>query len=192
MKVRNGEIVRAGQVIGLVGMSGKTEFPHVHFMVVKGRMIVDPFRGVGGHPKCGLGAAPLWSAKVLEKFAYEPAALYNAGFYGGLIGPKAVRIGLKSPNEISRYVPTLSLWVDMMGARAGDALNFKIRSPGGKTILDHTVDLEKTQARIFRRITLTNKKTAWPDGVYLGVIELTRKGPGNPVSLKVERTVRLR
>ena len=190
--VRDGDTVRAGQVIGLVGLSGKTEFPHVHFMVVQGRTIVDPFRGVGAHPKCGMGEAPLWSESALKKMAYEPAALYNAGFFGGIINANAIRAGIQGHTEISRYSPLLTLWVDMMGARAGDVLTFKIRDPDGKTMLDKPINLTKTQARIFRRLTLKKNSGVWKDGVYLGTIELARKVPGEPVSLKVERTVRLR
>ena len=40
-------------------MSGEASFPHVHLSVRKDGQEVDPFRGAGGGPACGPGAAPL-------------------------------------------------------------------------------------------------------------------------------------
>src|SRR3954471_18618605 len=36
LKVHVGDRVRAGQVLGLVGNSGNTDFPHLHFHVMNG------------------------------------------------------------------------------------------------------------------------------------------------------------
>jgi murein DD-endopeptidase MepM/ murein hydrolase activator NlpD len=40
--VRAGDVVRAGQVIGYVGMSGVTTGPHLHFAVHDANGPVDP------------------------------------------------------------------------------------------------------------------------------------------------------
>ena len=45
MAVKLGDTVVAGQRLGLVGLSGMTEFPHLHFEVAKGGAVVDPFLG---------------------------------------------------------------------------------------------------------------------------------------------------
>ncbi len=44
VRVRPGVRVEAGAVLGTIGLSGKTEFPHVHFVVRRAGRIVDPFR----------------------------------------------------------------------------------------------------------------------------------------------------
>jgi murein DD-endopeptidase MepM/ murein hydrolase activator NlpD len=191
--VRDGDRVRAGDVIGLVGLSGKTEFPHVHFTVRRGRDAIDPFAGVGAKPRCGMGSAPLWSATVLAKLAYVPAVLYNSGFSGGPVNWNALKAGLVPLSDISRYVPILTLWVEALGVREGDELLFNVVNPAGRTIVRHTSKLERTQARIYRHISVrVDERRAWPEGVYLGVVELRRQGSGEPVSIKLERTARLR
>ncbi|MBL6689103.1 MAG: M23 family metallopeptidase [Pseudomonadales bacterium] len=42
LKVKTGDIVRKGQVIGLMGSSGRSTGPHVHFEVFKNGRVVDP------------------------------------------------------------------------------------------------------------------------------------------------------
>ena len=63
--VKTGDPIATGQTLGLVGLSGRTEFPHVHLQVMKDRKVIDPFVGLGQNAKCGLGKAPLWRADVL-------------------------------------------------------------------------------------------------------------------------------
>ena len=43
LRVRPGERVSAGAVLGQVGLSGDTEFPHLHLTVRKDGRVVDPF-----------------------------------------------------------------------------------------------------------------------------------------------------
>ncbi|MGY3145616.1 hypothetical protein ACVWYQ_002615 [Bradyrhizobium sp. USDA 3397] len=43
LRVKPGDSVSAGQTLGLVGLSGNTELPHLHFTVRQSRAVVDPF-----------------------------------------------------------------------------------------------------------------------------------------------------
>src|SRR3546814_1642781 len=44
--VKKGDRVQTGQALGLVGMSGLTEFPHLDFAIRRGSTVVDPFIGL--------------------------------------------------------------------------------------------------------------------------------------------------
>lgn len=43
LKVRKGQKVRDGTVLGEIGLSGRTKFPHIHFSVRKNGKVIDPF-----------------------------------------------------------------------------------------------------------------------------------------------------
>ncbi len=49
-KVRKGDIVSQGDVIGLVGNTGHSSGPHLHFEIRKGKYSKDPLKFLGGVP----------------------------------------------------------------------------------------------------------------------------------------------
>src|SRR5205814_1010195 len=80
--VRAGQVVRRGQRLGLVGLSGATEFPHLHFEVRHGGKTVDPFVGLDGSEPCQAGAHPLWTRQALGALAYVATGVLGAGISG--------------------------------------------------------------------------------------------------------------
>ena len=64
LMVAEGDRVEAGQPLALVGLSGETSFPHLHFDVRHGEQPVDPFVGPERSEPCGPGPQPLWRADV--------------------------------------------------------------------------------------------------------------------------------
>jgi len=63
VRVKAGDQVTTGQPIGLVGLSGDTEFYHLHFTVRRHGKIVDPFAYGAPENSCG-GGQPLWAASL--------------------------------------------------------------------------------------------------------------------------------
>jgi murein DD-endopeptidase MepM/ murein hydrolase activator NlpD len=177
VRVRKGERVQAGQVLGFVGNSGLAEFPHVHLQIARDGKIVDPFVGVEGGPTCGIGAKPLWKPDVLAKLAYRPTALYNAGFAPAVPKEDAVRGGLHADKALSRQAPALVLWVDIFWVMPGDELSLRILGPDGAVVAEHTSRLDKQQARRLAYAGVKRKKIFWDSGTYRGEIRLVREAP---------------
>jgi murein DD-endopeptidase MepM/ murein hydrolase activator NlpD len=193
IKVKNGRKVKEGQLLGMVGLSGLTEYPHLHIQVAKGKTIVDPFVGPNPDTTCRVAGQPLWKADVLAKLPYRPTALYIAGFAGSVPNSEQARAGSYRDSVLSRTVPALVLWVDIFRVQAGDELTLTITGPNGKTVFRNTSVLKKTLTRGFRAGGKKKKGTPWEAGTYRGEITLARKRAGNrPETYSLSRQVTIR
>ena len=76
--VKQGQAVKAGDKLAQVGLSGKTEFPHLHFGVLKKDKVIDPFTGSKNNRTCGKRGTSLWNKNV--KLAYQPFVIQALGF----------------------------------------------------------------------------------------------------------------
>lgn len=170
VRVATGDIVPAGAPLGLIGLSGNTEFPHLHLSVRKNGAEIDPF-DPDASPTCGIGPdAPLWSAPI----AYTPGGLVGAGFAAQVPTWAAISAGLQDM-PLAKTAPALVLWGHYFGGRAGDALHLSINGPQG-VVIDETVTLDKTQAQGFRAVGKRLRAPNWASGTYTGEITLTRAG----------------
>ena len=85
IRVSEGDTVSAGTPLGEVGLSGMTEFPHVHFTVRQGDAEIDPFaiEPATADPTCdfaGDASTSIWTAEARAALVYRPAFVLNAGF----------------------------------------------------------------------------------------------------------------
>src|SRR5690606_11871451 len=80
VRVRSGDKVAAGAELGVIGMSGNSEFPHLHFTVRRDGQTVDPF-AAATREGCGkAGGAMLWSAAAAKALPYRATVVLAAGF----------------------------------------------------------------------------------------------------------------
>lgn len=63
IRVKTGDVVSVGQPIGLVGVSGLTEFPHLHLTVRKNGTAIDPFAYQLDPGSCA-GGISLWASNI--------------------------------------------------------------------------------------------------------------------------------
>ncbi|MGH7255156.1 MAG: M23 family metallopeptidase, partial [Nitrospirales bacterium] len=187
IRVKPGEQVARGTALGLVGLSGKTEFPHLHLTLRRDGEIIDPFTGRFMRGGCKGEEVPLWRA--VQPVPYEDVALYNAGFSGGPPHIEAIRQGREEGAQVAATAPALVLWVDMFGVQAGDQLRLRITGPDGHAVLEYEQEIERTQARRFAFAGKRLKGTAWPAGVYTGLVTLTRALDGRPLTKTLTRRV---
>jgi len=181
--VRRDDTVATGQRLGLIGLSGLTQFPHIHLQVkYKGR-IVDPFIGIEGKNGCGVGKSPLWSAAALAAMPYRPTAIYNAGFASAAPNPHFARGGLYAEKFLLDTAPAMALWADMFWIKAGDKMTFLMTGPKGHTVISHAASLKKTQARRFAFAGVRRKGKTWQKGTYTGRISLIRPATGETFSV---------
>lgn len=169
--VEKGQRVETGDVLGQVGMSGRTEFPHVHFSVRKHDVPIDPFNP-DGVVECGVSAdRTLWA----DPPAYQPGGLIDAGILTHVPEYDEIKEGGIALTQASPDAPALVLYGFAFGMRRGDQFELRLTAPNGNTIAYDLTQLPGDHAQAFRAIG-KNLSTGrrWQKGVYIGTVSLKR------------------
>ncbi len=179
VSLKRGGRVRAGERLGAVGLSGRTEFPHLHISVEKNGKVVDPFVGVEGRAECDLGKTPLWRRDVLEKLRYISAIPYHAGFADHLPTTEEVRTGALGAKSLPASSPALVFWAEVAGLRPGDFISLRLLGPGGGVLAQKEGSLKRHRIRIWRAVGKRTKER-WPPGAYRGEVRIMRETKAGP------------
>lgn len=170
--VRSGQRVGIDTVLGQVGLSGATTFPHVHLSVRHDGRVVDPFAPDAAPATCDpTPDRTLW----LDPPAYRPGGLIAAGFADALPDFAAIEDGTAGRMQVSPTAKALVLWGYVFGGRAGDVLRLSIDGPDGP-ILTQDVVLDRAQPQLYRAVGRRTPPGGWPVGTYAGTVELRRDG----------------
>ena len=185
--VKEGQQVNGGQALGQVGLSGKTEFPHLHLTVRHEKQIVDPFTGQHITAGCGSEGKPLWRADA--QVAYEEVALYNAGIAGGPPNIEMIRSGHADSLTPNAQSPALILWVDIFGVEVGDQIRFRLIGPDNTLVFENEQRVDRRQARRFVYAGTKRQSVSWAAGVYTGQVTLKRAEQGRTAEHSISRTI---
>lgn len=169
VRVKRGERVASGAHLGDIGMSGRTEFAHMHLSVRKDGEPVDPFAPDG--PECG--DAPLktmWDTAPL----FQEAGLLDLGFATQAPEFTDVKMGLADQN-LSRTSPAIITFSYFFGGLAGDSVDMTLTGPGNFEV-SQNYELPKNLAIFFRAIGKKRRSAPWPGGDYVAETTLTRNG----------------
>jgi murein DD-endopeptidase MepM/ murein hydrolase activator NlpD len=191
LMVQQGDRVAAGQPLALVGLSGDTSFPHLHFDVRHGDRVVDPFVGSQPAADCGPGSKPLWAAGIMEQLAYRPVVLTDAGFATAAPDKDDVRRGWHRLRALPLASPALLLWVEGYWIEAGDRVTFRLRGPDGGTVVDHAMTIEEGKQRWVGFAGVARPGASWPAGTYTGEVVLERATGDEPERATLRRSVEL-
>ena len=168
--VQKGQRVAMGAVLGQVGMSGRTEFPHLHLSIRQDGAVVDPFN-TDAIISCGeAGDDQLWQ----EAISYQPGGLIQMGFSAGLPEFGPIKWGEAHADALPAEAPALVLWAHMYGARAGDQLRLLIEGPEG-VFSDKTVEIDAPKAQLFRASGRKLHDANRLPGTYTGTVILLRR-----------------
>ncbi len=169
--VRPGDKVIALQPIAQIGHSGKTEFPHLHFEVIRDGATLDPFTSLALSESCHtppVGA--LWKKEI----PYAPMALYVSGFTDAPPDFGQIEKNAASPETLPQDSPALVFWAGYFGARQGDRIRLEIIAPDGEVFVELDTTQPKTRARQFYFAGKRNKGLL-SGGVYTGRMTVSRE-----------------
>jgi hypothetical protein len=190
LRVKEGDHITSEQALGKVGLSGKTELPHLHLTVRHQKNVVDPFTGQPMTAGCGIEGKPLWRADA--QVVYEEIALYNAGIAGGPPNVEMIRSGHADSLTPNGQSSALVLWVDIMGVEAGDQIQFRLIGPDSKLVFENEQRVDRRQARRFVYSGKKRQGAFWLAGTYTGHVTLKRDENGKVAEYRISRTVTIR
>lgn len=172
--VRKGDTVAPGTVLGQVGMSGRTEFPHLHLTIrdQAGRTI-DPFDARQQGQSCRLpDRETLWAADIDTR--YRPGGALQAGFADHVPSYGAIKDGQASARTLPRDAEGLVFWAEFFGLRRDDIIALEVRDPGGRLFVEDRFRMDRTRAVQFR--AAGRSIGPWSAGTYTGRASLIRDG----------------
>lgn len=169
--VTEGQRVAAGTPLGLIGYSGRTEFPHLEFILRHEGRVVDPF-DASDLSSCRGAATPLW-AEPLEN---PGGGILSAGFAAEIPEFEAIQAGAAETGAVPAQGEALVIWAFVHSARAGDTLRLRITDATGSEVHAQDVDLDRTQAQLFRATGRRTPSGGWAPGLYRGAVALIRNG----------------
>ncbi len=170
IRVKSGQTVKAGTLLGSVGGSGAAETPHLHLQLEHNSTVVDPFTGLAGDGT-KIAPGPMWKGSALDRFgAYRQSFLRHIGFASNRTDLAQALKG--APAQLPHNGPGLVLYATIYGISKGEPLKFEIFGPSGAQIFVSEEAAKKSWARFFNYAGKKTPKNGWPKGLYRGRVSL--------------------
>ena len=191
--VTKGQRVAAGTQLGLIGLSGSTEFPHLEFSLRHEGKTIDPFTGSEAQSGCGTGGEALWSEAARTALVYRAGGPLLAGFASRAPELKRLLSGEDRAGRIAQDDPALVFWAVSYGLRKDDRATIRIVGPDGEIFVESSKSVPKNKAQWMRFIGKRRKAEPWPPGIYRGEYRVTRGEEGREsVIVETAREIEIR
>jgi hypothetical protein len=189
LKVKAGDMVVAGQPIARIGLSGNTEYPHLHITVRHGGAVVDPFAPTAAAGSCDVAATSgqgLWDAATAKAMSYKSGAVLNAGFASAAVTPDALESGtLAAANDGG---PALVAYVRAIDLDKGDEQVLVLKDPTGAVLAQSKLPpLAGSKAQYLMYVGKARPAAGWTPGLYSASYTVLRAGKA-----AVSRTFQIR
>ena len=176
VRVRSGDRVATGQVIGRVGLSGETEFFHLHFTVRHDGKIVDPFAYEATPNVCG-GGRSLWADPVRAQTEYRTGDVIDFGFTDTAPTMDLLESGGLPQRAAGPTSEILVAYIRAIGLEEGDQQTLRVVDPRGNVFAEYTPPaLDHDKAQYLMSAGRKLRENRWPGGTYVATYSVVRKG----------------
>ena len=176
VRVKPGDQIATGQPIGMVGLSGDTEFFHLHFTVRYRGKAVDPFAYGAPENACG-GGRSLWAASLGEQMQYRPREIIDYGFAGVAPTMELIESGEIGRHPVAATSEALVAYVRAIGLQAGDQQSLSVQGPSGTSMPTNNLPaLDRDKAQFLVIAGKKRTEAAWPPGRYTATYRVIRDG----------------
>ncbi len=176
LQVKAGDLVKQRQPLGRVGLSGLTEYPHLHFTVRHQGTIADPFAYGAAANSCD-GGDTLWDPSLQAQLAYRERAILNAGFASGPVTMEIIENGGAERELPSADALAIVAFVRTIGLKAGDVQRLAVRDPAGHVIAQNrAAPLDNNKAQVMLFTGAKRPADGWGRGTYKATYVVEREG----------------
>ncbi|MBP6877987.1 MAG: M23 family metallopeptidase [Phenylobacterium sp.] len=173
LKVKVGDAVAAGTPIARIGLSGNTEYPHLHLTVRKDGVMVDPSSPEPGCDPARRGAG-LWTPSAERAMAYKAGAVLNAGFAADAVDMAAIEAGGIAPPTTRTG---LVAYVRAINLQGGDVQELTLAAPDGRVLVSSAQPaLDRAKAQYMVIAGKRAQAAGWPPGRYVATYVVRRGG----------------
>jgi murein DD-endopeptidase len=171
--VREGDRVQRGDVIGRVGVSGKTTFPHVHLTLRYNDEVIDPYSGKPAAAGCNVDRQSLWS----EAQDYTPSGIVRIGFADRPPTIDGLWDGEFTAPQINTQADVLLFWAHYYGAQAGDIERYRLVDAAGRVVTEYEQEVKANQVNGLSYVGKRNTpQNPIVPGIWRGEYSLVRDG----------------
>ncbi|MGI9366183.1 MAG: M23 family metallopeptidase [Rhizobiaceae bacterium] len=173
VSVKKGDHVRQGQKIGRIGLSGATQFPHIHFSARKNGKLIDPLTGAKMGTPCidSPYSKPLLTEAALNQvFNMQDQHFLEDGYSTHGVEGMAILKGEWEPATIGKPLIYFAKFINL---KKGDIIRLSIRGPQGILARSATKPLNNHKAAYTAYV---GKNKSAPPGVYQGRAIVMREG----------------
>lgn len=177
IQVRVGQVVAAGEPLGRVGLSGNTEYPHLHMTIWKDGVVTDPFAPEGDPQACDAsgGQGGLWLRSVGQALGYKRGAALNTGLAGAALDNAGLEEARVTPPGAN--APALLAYVRLINLEGGDEIELTLTGPDGKVLTtSRSQPLDRAKAQYLAYAGRKTPSGGWQAGTYSAQYRVIRQG----------------
>lgn len=187
--VKDGDRVKRGEKLGLVGQSGMADFPHLHFSVQQINTYHDPFAAVPMENDCADRQGSMWTETVQRQLPYRGVEIPWAGFSLSTVTQGDVENGIAALRTAPQQVPALVLYAQATNLDKGQKLRLTIYQPDGAKWVEGGSDAKtRSRARQMKMIGRKGKGKTLMAGSWTGIVEVL-DAAGKAVARRIEKLV---
>ncbi len=175
-----GDTVKAGDPIGQVGLSGETEYPHLHFMVRKDGVDLDPYDGGIFEQDCNAGDGPLWANAP----GYDAMTLLPVYFTSE--APSRDNVWEGGVKTLPADSPALILTGRAFHTSEADRWYFTITAPDGSVFFENRFMINQDKQFYFHFGGKRAPEGGFMPGVWKGELRVVREEGGAPIIQRAE------
>ena len=169
ISVKVGDTVQLGDVLGKIGLSGRTQFPHVHVSARHNGTRIYPF-APSGRLTCNASVDTLWETPL----EYDAGGLLSLRFFDRLPKIETLRFG-RETSPLTNQSPAIVIAAFGFGVQKGDIVTLRVDGPRS-TLFEHSVTMDHNQAQFMRSGGKKLSRRNWRSGEYRAIAMMTRDG----------------